>query len=83
MSKLVAWFGRSRKAIAAFVGAVLVWCQGIALQDGGFHHITAYEWVALATAVATALGVYSALNDAPAADVPTYAPTTSEPVDHA
>jgi len=62
-SKFVAWFGRSRKAIAGLVTAVLSWCTLIANQDGGFHRITAAEWVALAIAVATALSVYGTSND--------------------
>ena len=63
MSNFFAFLGRSRKAIAALVGAVLVWCQAIAAQPGGFQKITAVEWVALAVALATALGVYAASND--------------------
>lgn len=70
MSKFIAWLGRSRKAIAALVGAVLVWCQTIAVQDGGFHNVTAVEWVALAVAVATAFGVYGTSNDPATAVAP-------------
>lgn len=62
---IVTWLARRTKAIAAFITAVLVWCQVIAAQDGGFTAITALEWVGLAIAVAGALGVYNATNAAP------------------
>lgn len=62
MNKIVAWFAHRQKAVAAWVGANLVWCQTIAAQQGGFHNVSAVEWVALAVANATALGVYTATN---------------------
>lgn len=63
MSKLAAWFGRSRKAVAGFVTPILAWCTVVAAQPGSFHRVTAVEWVGLAIAAATGLGVYQAANE--------------------
>ena len=74
MSKLAAWFGRSRKAVAAVVTPCLAWSTLVAAQPGGFQNITATEWVSLAIGLATGLGVYQASNDS----VP-FAPVESNP----
>lgn len=66
MSKFAAWFGRSRKAIAAVVTPALGWCTFVAAQPGSFTRITAVEWVSLAICLATGLGVYQASNEPPA-----------------
>lgn len=65
-TRISSWFAKKQKAVAGLVGAVLTWCSVIAYQDGGFRNIIAPEWVGLAIALATALGVYTATN-APAA----------------
>lgn len=48
-----------RKTVAAVLGAAGTWCLA-SLPDG---KITQMEWVALAVALATALGVYTVTND--------------------
>lgn len=63
MKSLVAWFGRSRKAIAAVVTPALAWATLVASQPGSFQNITAVEWVSLAVGIATGLSVYQASND--------------------
>lgn len=63
MSKLIAWFGRSRKAVAAVVTPALAWCTLVAAQPGSFTRVTAVEWVSLAVGLATGLGVYQAVNE--------------------
>lgn len=63
MSNFFAFLGRSRKAIAGVVTPVLAWATVVAAQPGGFQNITGTEWVALAIAAATGLGVYQAAND--------------------
>lgn len=48
-----------RKTVAALIGAVLTWATAT-LTD---NHVSTAEWIALAVAVATALGVYQVSND--------------------
>lgn len=62
MSKIIVWFSRRNKAIAALISGVLGWCTVIANQSGGFGAVTAVEWVGLAVLIAGSLGVYSATN---------------------
>ena len=72
-----------RKAVYALVGTVLTWSAIIAQQTNNFRSITAVEWVALAVAVATALGVYGTVNDPkpPALPEPLAAADAGDPVD--
>lgn len=51
---------RYRKFIAATIGVLTTW--GLAAWADG-SEITRYEWIALATALATAWGVYQVPND--------------------
>ena len=58
--------GTIRKAIAAFIGALIAWATVvISAHDGDFPigDISAYEWLALATVVATFLATYGITND--------------------
>lgn len=80
MKNVIQWFGARSKTIAALVGAVLLWCQLIATQDGGFGSVTDLEWVGLAIAIATALGVYTATNGpGPVAKAEAVPPTANIP----
>lgn len=63
MSKFIAWFGRSRKAVTAVITPALAWATLVAAQPGSFQRITAGEWVSLLIGLATGLGVYQASND--------------------
>lgn len=59
---------RYRKTIAAVVTALIGWAAAVVASDPAA--ITAGEWIFGATAVATALGVYLAPNDAPSGVTP-------------
>lgn len=54
---MFAWIAQSRKAIGAFVTAVIIWCSQTDLT-----HITKGDWIALAIVVAGSLGVYQVQN---------------------
>lgn len=51
---------RARKTVAAVVTGVIGW--GAAVVASPPAHVTASEWIVLATVVATALGVYTVRN---------------------
>lgn len=51
---------RYSKSITALVSGVLGWCAVVIASAPG--RVTASEWLGLAVAIATALGVYSASN---------------------
>ena len=61
--------GHYGKTVTALVTGIIGWCTQVANAPGGFDHITAVQWVALATVVAVALGVYAVAN-VPAPAVP-------------
>ena len=63
MAAITKKIGRSRKAIAGVVTPTLAWATIVAGQPGSFQRVTAVEWVGLAIALATGLGVYQAAND--------------------
>lgn len=63
MNSVTGWLSRSRKAIAALVGASLTWGAMVVASPSG--PVTATEWLALGVAVATALGVYGTVNEPP------------------
>lgn len=54
-------FRRSRKTVVAVTGASLAW--GTIVVQSAPEAITAPEWLAGATLLATALGVYKATNE--------------------
>lgn len=51
--------GRYRKTLAALIGALITWASAT-LTD---NHVSTAEWIALALAITTALGVYAAPNE--------------------
>ncbi len=58
---MTAWYRRSRKTVVAVVGAGIAWAT-IVIQSAP-EAITAPEWLAGATLLATSLGVYRAANE--------------------
>lgn len=50
-----------RKTIAAVVIGLIGWSTAVITSEA--TNITASEWIGLATAIATALGVYSVVNE--------------------
>jgi hypothetical protein len=56
--------GKYRKTITAVVTGVIGWAGVVIASDA--TGVTAAEWLGLAVAVATALGVYGVPNDPPA-----------------
>lgn len=55
--------GQIRKAIAAAIGAGLVW--GGLVIDSAPHGVTAHEWLALGVAASGVLAVFGVTNDPP------------------
>lgn len=51
---------RYRKFVVAVVGALIGWAGAVVLSPAA--HISASEWLMLATGLATALGVFSVTN---------------------
>lgn len=56
-------FGRYQKALAALVAGVVGWAAVVVASPSG--PVTSAEWLALAVAGATALGVYAVPNTPP------------------
>lgn len=68
-------FGKYAKAITALVTAILGWFAVVIASSPNTWHVTNSQWLGLAVAVATALGVYGMPNTTP----PDPTPTTTDP----
>lgn len=64
---MTAFLARYRKTLAALVGVLLTWFGSAYVPDG---HIDRVEWLGLAVALATVLGVYGVTNEPIPAPVP-------------
>ena len=62
--------GQVRKTVAVAVGAGITWAGTVI--ESPQAHISAGEWLLLATAVATVLGVYGVTNDPAPWDPPEF-----------
>ena len=58
------------KSITAFVTGILGWLSYVIAANPTHFTVTNPEWLALAVAVATALGVYGMPNTAPVPSIP-------------
>lgn len=61
MKRLFTWYGIHRKLVAAEVTSVIGWATVVIASP--MAGITSYEWLLLATAGATGIGVYAAPNE--------------------
>ena len=54
--------GPIAKSITALITGLIGWATTVAAHPGGFNNITAPLWIALATVVAVAFGVFAVPN---------------------
>jgi hypothetical protein len=70
--------GRYAKTVTALVVGLIGWATLVV--NSAPKHITAPEWIVLATVAATALGVYTAPNDPTVSELPVAELGTAEPM---